>query len=66
MRGAFNTMLSAEVPEGGRRFAGLGAGNHGAAVAHAASTLGHAAKIFVPHLFAKEERLRPDGAVFGG
>jgi threonine dehydratase len=55
VRGAFNTMLSAEVPAAG--VVAASGGNHGAAVAHAASTLGHRAKIFVPKLIAKEEKL---------
>lgn len=45
-RGAFNALLSAEVPRAG--VAAASGGNHGAAVAHAAHTLGHAAHIFVP------------------
>ena len=45
-RGAFNTLLSAEVPAGG--VVAASGGNHGAAVGHAASALGHRAAIFVP------------------
>ncbi len=55
VRGAFNTMLSSEVPAAG--VVAASGGNHGAAVAHAASALGHKAKIFVPKLIAKEEKL---------
>ncbi|MBM2575439.1 threonine/serine dehydratase [Jannaschia sp. Os4] len=47
-RGAFNTLLSAEVPEGG--VVAASGGNHGAAVAFAAATLGHPAHIFVPEV----------------
>lgn len=45
-RGAFNTLLASDVPEAG--VVAASGGNHGAAVAHAAVTLGHRAKIFVP------------------
>lgn len=45
-RGAFNTLLSSDVPAAG--VVAASGGNHGAAVAHAAVTLGHRAKIFVP------------------
>jgi threonine dehydratase len=55
VRGAFNTMLSADVPAAG--VVAASGGNHGAAVAHAASALGHISKIFVPKLIAKEEKL---------
>ncbi|MCF6234161.1 MAG: threonine/serine dehydratase [Rhodobacteraceae bacterium] len=47
-RGAFNTMLSADVPDAG--LAAASGGNHGAAVAFAAQALGHRAHIFVPEL----------------
>ncbi|WP_170427611.1 threonine/serine dehydratase [Ruegeria arenilitoris] len=47
-RGAFNTLLSHEVPEAG--VVAASGGNHGAAAAYAAQTLGHPAKIFVPEL----------------
>jgi len=47
-RGAFNTMLSSEVPEAG--LVAASGGNHGAAVAHAARALGHRAAIFVPEM----------------
>ncbi|MBF9061168.1 pyridoxal-phosphate dependent enzyme [Rhodobacterales bacterium HKCCSP123] len=63
VRGAFNTMLSAEVPAAG--VVAASGGNHGAAVAHAASALGHRSKIFVPRLIAKEEKLARMRA-FGG
>ena len=47
-RGAFNTMLSTQVPKAG--LVAASGGNHGAAVAYAARALGHAANIFVPEL----------------
>ncbi|MEM7642047.1 MAG: threonine/serine dehydratase [Pseudomonadota bacterium] len=47
-RGAFNTLLSAEVPAAGVLAAS--GGNHGAAVAFAANRLGHPAHIFVPEV----------------
>ena len=47
-RGAFNTLLSAEVPEGG--VVAASGGNHGAAVAFAAARLGIPAQIFVPEI----------------
>ena len=45
-RGAFNTLLSSTITSAG--VAAASGGNHGIAVAHAARTLGHAARIFVP------------------
>ena len=48
VRGAFNTFLSVDVPDGGA--AAASGGNHGAAVAYAAHTLGHKAAIFVPRI----------------
>ncbi|WP_170783114.1 threonine/serine dehydratase [Ruegeria lacuscaerulensis] len=47
-RGAFNTLLSMDVPEAG--VVAASGGNHGAAAAYAAQTLGYPAKIFVPEL----------------
>ena len=47
-RGAFNNLLSQEVPAAG--VAAASGGNHGIAVAHAARALGHAARIFVPEI----------------
>lgn len=60
-RGAFNRIL--QLAEGTRVIAASG-GNHGAAVAFAASKLGFKADIFVPSLAspAKIERLRTLGA----
>jgi threonine dehydratase len=45
-RGAFNTLLSNNVPDAG--LVAASGGNHGAAVAYAAKKMGHRAKIFVP------------------
>ncbi|MEM9220960.1 MAG: threonine/serine dehydratase [Pseudomonadota bacterium] len=47
-RGAFNTLLSVDVPPAG--VAAASGGNHGAAVAYAAQRLGHKAAIFVPEI----------------
>lgn len=63
VRGAFNNLLSREVPEAG--VVAASGGNHGAAVAYAATKLGHKSKIFVPKAIAKEEKLRRMRA-FGG
>ncbi|SLN31042.1 serine/threonine dehydratase [Pseudooctadecabacter jejudonensis] len=61
-RGAFNSVLTAAVPEAG--IVAASGGNHGAAVAHAARTLGHAAHIFVPEFAgpAKIDVIRQTGA----
>src|SRR6185312_10087145 len=61
-RGAFNCMLSSEVPEAG--VIAASGGNHGAAVAYAAHQLGRHAEIFVPTISSpvKVERLRQYGA----
>lgn len=61
-RGAFNTLLSGTVPSGG--VVAASGGNHGAAVAHAARTLGHRATIFVPEIAspAKQSLIRRTGA----
>lgn len=48
VRGAFNNLISREVPEAG--VVAASGGNHGAAVAYAAKALGHPARIFVPEL----------------
>src|SRR5438105_944102 len=45
-RGAFNRLLSAEVPAAG--VVAASGGNAGVAVAYAARALGHRAEIFVP------------------
>ena len=57
-RGAFNNMLSREVPAAG--VAAASGGNHGAAVAYAAHRLGKQATIFVPTVSsaAKVNRIR--------
>lgn len=61
-RGAFNSLLSQKVPAAG--VVAASGGNHGAAVAFAASRLGHPAKIFVPELAgaAKIALIRRSGA----
>ncbi len=56
VRGAFNNMLSRPVPATG--VVAASGGNHGAAVAYAATELGHASRIYVPKSIAKEEKLR--------
>ncbi|TXH38687.1 MAG: threonine/serine dehydratase [Rhodospirillaceae bacterium] len=66
-RGAFNALLSAGERPGGIPAAGVIAasgGNHGAAVAYAAQSLGVHAEIFVPEIAspAKVQRLRDFGA----
>ena len=63
VRGAFNTMLAADVPAAG--VVAASGGNHGAAVAYAATELGHRSLIFVPKAIAKEEKLRRM-RMFGG
>jgi threonine dehydratase len=61
-RGAFTNLLLCKVPTAG--VVAASGGNHGAAVAYAAMTLGIAAKIFVPSVSspAKIERIREYGA----
>jgi threonine dehydratase len=65
-RGAFNALVSAGegggVPQSG--VIAASGGNHGAAVAYAARSLGHRAEIFVPQVAspAKLRRLRDFGA----
>lgn len=63
VRGSFNTMLSKGVPPAG--VVAASGGNHGAAVAYAATELGHRSVIFVPKAIAKEEKLRRM-RMFGG
>jgi threonine dehydratase len=63
VRGAFNNMLSRAGPAAG--VVAASGGNHGAAVAYAATELGHASKIYVPKSIAKEEKLRRM-RLFGG
>ncbi|MEM6588790.1 MAG: threonine/serine dehydratase [Pseudomonadota bacterium] len=69
VRGAFNTLLSREVPAAG--VVAASGGNHGAAVAYAARQLGHKARIFVPEIagpakIALIERTGADLAVVKG
>jgi threonine dehydratase len=61
-RGAFNKILSADVPDAG--VIAASGGNFGLAVAFAASTLGHRAEIFVPSNSpkVKADRIRALGA----
>lgn len=61
-RGAFNTLLSGNVPEAG--LVAASGGNHGAAVAYAAHQLGHKARIYVPEMAgpAKVALIRDAGA----
>lgn len=67
-RGAFTNLLMRKVPEKG--VIAASGGNHGAAVAYAAMTLGVQARIFVPRISspAKIDRIRSYGAdlVVGG
>jgi threonine dehydratase len=60
-RGAFNRVLTADVPSSG--LIAASGGNHGLAVAHVASRLGLAAEIFVPESSPaiKIDRLRSFG-----
>ena len=61
-RGAFNTLVSSDVPDAG--VVAASGGNHGAAVAFAARALGHPATIFVPEMAgpAKINLIRETGA----
>lgn len=61
-RGAFANLLTRRVPQAG--VVAASGGNHGAAVAYAAMTLGVPARIFVPNVSspAKIERIRGYGA----
>jgi threonine dehydratase len=61
-RGAFNSLLAGPVPKAG--IVAASGGNHGAAAAYAARTLGHPARIFVPELAgpAKIALIRSTGA----
>lgn len=61
-RGAFNNLLTRNVPAAG--VAAASGGNHGAAVAFAAKKLGHKAKIFVPEISTpqKIEKIKSTGA----
>lgn len=55
-RGAFNRLLSADVPKAG--VVAASGGNHGLAVAHAAAVLGIKAEIFVPEITPEAKRAR--------
>lgn len=61
-RGAFNSLLSMDVPQAG--VVAASGGNHGAAVAYAAAKLGVPARIFVPEIAgaAKIGLIRGTGA----
>src|SRR4051794_41186061 len=61
-RGAFNNLLSRDVPAAG--VAAASGGNHGAAVAYAAHQLKHKATIFVPDVSSpvKIARIKSYGA----
>lgn len=61
-RGAFNMLLSKDIPAAG--VAAASGGNHGAAVAYAARSLGIQARIFVPELATpfKTAKIRSYGA----
>ena len=61
-RGAFNRILSSSAPPAG--VVAASGGNHGAAVAYAARTLGHRAEVFVPEVSSpfKVELIRRYGA----
>ncbi|KPQ11057.1 MAG: threonine dehydratase [Saliniramus fredricksonii] len=67
-RGAFNTLLSRDIPAAG--VAAASGGNHGAAVAYAAHSLGVPARVFVPEIASKPkvDAIRRHGAevVIGG
>src|SRR5579864_2720915 len=60
-RGAFANLLARKIPEAG--VVAASGGNHGAAVAYAAMTLGIPARIYVPTISspAKIERIRGYG-----
>src|SRR5438128_2690376 len=61
-RGAFNRILSNDVPASG--VIAASGGNHGLATAYAARTLGYRAEIFIPTISSpvKQQRLRDYGA----
>ena len=61
-RGAFNTLLSQDVPAAG--LVAASGGNHGAAVGYAAHKLGHKARIYVPEMAgpAKISLIKETGA----
>lgn len=55
VRGAFNSILSSEVPQAG--IVAISGGNHGAAVAYAATSNGASSRVFVPVALAKETKI---------
>ena len=61
VRGALNSLLAADVPKAG--IVAASGGNHGAAVAYAAKSLGHECRIFIPKTAspAKIEMIRRSG-----
>ena len=61
VRGALNSLLVADVPKAG--IVAASGGNHGAAVAYAAKSLGHECRIFIPNTAspAKIEMIRRSG-----
>ncbi len=61
-RGAFNRILSSSVPSAG--VVAASGGNHGAAVAYAARSLGYRAEVFVPEVSSpfKVDLIRRYGA----
>ena len=63
LRGAFNNLLSADLTEAG--VVAISGGNHGSAVAYAATSLGVASTVYVPQSYTTEvklERMRSFGA----
>lgn len=58
-RGAFNTLLSNSVPDAG--VVAVSGGNHGAAVAYAATELGYKATVFVPDYASRVKMDRMGG-----
>ncbi|MBD3663632.1 serine/threonine dehydratase [Sulfitobacter aestuariivivens] len=55
VRGAFNSLMGADLPAAGA--VAISGGNHGAAVAYAATSLGAKSTVFVPAQIAKEVKL---------
>ena len=55
LRGAFNNILSSNLPKAG--VVAISGGNHGAAVAHAATSLGAKSVVFVPGMIAVDVKL---------
>jgi threonine dehydratase len=55
VRGAFNNLLAAKLPEAG--VVAISGGNHGAAVGYAATRLGVKSTVFVPAMIANEVKI---------